>query len=132
MRLDGAARLLGRVVKHRSVPGRNPVLRERRFPLAKPIKRQKCVPQDLKQPGAEVGSRLETVGKPEGAQVGFLNEIVGFRRVPRQVHREVVERVQMLERGPVDLVGGHGAAQPPNQAPGWSPGGPWWSSSSPS
>src|SRR5215510_16335283 len=102
MRLDGAARLLGRVVKHRSVPGGNTVFRERRLPLAEPIKRQKCVPQDLKQPGSEMGSRLETVGKPEGAQVRFLDEIVGLRRISRQVHREVVERVQVLERGPME------------------------------
>src|SRR2546427_397245 len=105
MRLDGAARLLGRVVKHRSIPGRNTVLRERRFPLAKPIERQERVPQDLKQPGSEVGSRLETVGKPESAEVGFLDEVVRLRGISRQIHREVVQRVQVLERGPMELGG---------------------------
>jgi hypothetical protein len=118
MRLDGATRLLGRVVKHRDVPGRNTVLRERRFPLAKPIEGQERVPQNLKQPGAQVGSRLEPVRKPEGPEVRFLNEIIGFRRVPGQVHGEVVEGVQVLEREPMELVGGHGPAQSSNQRAG--------------
>ena len=65
-----------------------------------------------------MGSRLETVGKPESAEVGFLDEVVGLRWIARQIHREVIERVQVLERGAMELVGGHGLAQSANQRAG--------------
>ena len=50
---------------------------------------------------------LETMREPEGAQVRLLDEVVRLLGLPRQVHREVIERVEVLERLPLKVVVGH-------------------------
>ena len=76
------------------------------------VEREERVPQYLKQPGAEVRSRLESMGEPEGPEVGLLNEVVGVGRALGQSQGEVVERVQMREGLLAELGGrlGHGFA----------------------
>ncbi len=113
MRLESASLIRRRVVEHRDVPIRNAVLGDRRLTLAEPVKREKRVPQDLKHPRSEVGSRLEAVREAEGPQVRFLNEVVRFRRVAGQIHGEVVERVEVLERLPLEVVVGHASVLEP-------------------
>ena len=63
-----------------------------------------------------MGSRLEAVREAEGSQVRLLNEVVGFRRVSCQIDGEIVERVEMLQRLPLEVGVGHG--QSSNQRAG--------------
>ena len=44
-----------------------------------------------------MGSRLETVGEAERADVRLLDQVLGLGAVARQVDGEVVERVEVLE-----------------------------------
>src|SRR6266478_6324119 len=88
------ARVLGRgFVEHRGVPVGHAVLRQGKLTLPQAVERQKSVPQNLKQPGPEVSSRLEPMGESERAQVGFLHQILGLGRAPCQIDRKVVERI---------------------------------------
>src|SRR5689334_6005715 len=67
-----------------------------------------------------MGSRLEAVREAERSEVRFLNEIIGLGRVATQIHREVVERVQMLQCLALELEVGH--RQSSDQRAGYPPG----------
>src|SRR5204862_7792366 len=50
------------------------------------------------QPRADAGFlELEVIGRPEGAEVGFLDEVLGAVRVPRHALGQAKEQVEMLE-----------------------------------
>src|SRR5207237_7654757 len=102
------AGLLRRRVEDRRVPVGHAVLGQRRLALPKPVEREEGVPQDLEQPGAEVGSRLEPMGEAEGPEVGLLDQVLGLGRVAGQIDGEVEERVQVLEGLPFEVGLGHG------------------------
>lgn len=108
MRLGGHTVFVGRVVEHGHVPVRDAVLGHRGLAVADAVEREERVPQDLKQPRPEVGSRLEPVGEPERAEVRLLDQVVGLGRAAREVQGKVVERIEMGQRVAFEVgVGAH-------------------------
>src|SRR5581483_1429914 len=107
----------GGVMEHGRIPIRGSGLREGRFELTKAVERQERVPQDLEQPGAEMGSRLEPVGEPHGPDVGLLDKVLGLGAVPGEVDGQVVEGVQVLEGLLPELVVSHGTPARPGAVP---------------
>src|SRR3989441_230856 len=97
----------GRVVEHRGWPVCHARLAERRLALPETVEGQEGVPQDLKHPGPQMGSRLEAVGEAERADIRLLDQVLGLGAVARQVDGEVVERVEMLEGLLPELVISH-------------------------
>ena len=60
------------------------------------------MPEDRQQPRPEIRARSKMPEAPEGPDVGFLDEIIGFRRVPREPASGALERREVLDRLPVD------------------------------
>ena len=48
---------------------------------------------------------VERLARPQGADVGFLDEVLGRRGVARQPARDPVEQVQLLQRELLELFG---------------------------
>src|SRR5262249_32333340 len=111
----------GGVVEHGGLAVRHARLAQRGLALAEAVEGQESIPQDLKHPGAHVGSRLEAVREPERARIRFLDEILGLRAVAGQVDGEIVECVDMLESLLPELVVGHDNLDAPTRTSG--PGG---------
>jgi hypothetical protein len=65
---------------------------------------EKDVPHDREQPGPTVRARIEPMEAPERAQERLLHDILRFRTVPRQPEGGLVERVQVDEGLPLELV----------------------------
>src|SRR5262249_60574522 len=63
----------------------------------------KDVSQDREEPGATVGSRIEAVKAAERSEAGFLDDVLGFRTIPRQPQGDVVERVEVDQGHPFEL-----------------------------
>ena len=64
------------------------------------------VGQDLEQPGLDVGAPLEALEEPVGPQQRVLHQVLGVALVPRQPDGGAVERVEVAERQPLELVAG--------------------------
>ena len=45
------------------------------------------MPEDGQQPGLEIGPRAKMPERPKRPEIGFLDEVLGFRDVPRQPPR---------------------------------------------
>ena len=91
-----------------------------------------CVAQNSEQPGFNICSRFKAMEKPEGFEIGFLDEILRFTRIARQPHGSIVQRIKVLQRNGLKclcrpggfLLLGHDLPfrRPPGEAPQRPPG----------
>ena len=68
------------------------------LPIAAALAAQERVAKDGEQPGAAVGAWIESIERPERAQIRLLDDVLGLGPVAGQPQRSSIERVQMDER----------------------------------